>query len=155
MIYKEESKNLFTLPNDYILAHCVSRDLAMGAGIAKVFRDVYGIKDSLKHPITPTNNGATWNALGFGNCIFARSDKCPWLVGNLITKERYYEKPNYESLRCALADFKDGVIHLFDSAKVGMPLIGCGLDKLEWEKVSVIIKDTFADTDIEVFVCRL
>lgn len=38
--------------------------------------------------------------------------------------------------------------------KIGMPLIGCGLDRLKWDKVSEIIKDVFADTDIEIVVCR-
>ena len=37
--------------------------------------------------------------------------------------------------------------------KIAMPLIGCGLDKLKWEKVRKIIIDTFNDTDIEILVC--
>ena len=39
--------------------------------------------------------------------------------------------------------------------KVAMPLIGCGLDRLEWDKVKTIIAQTFNDTDIEVLVCKL
>ena len=39
--------------------------------------------------------------------------------------------------------------------KVAMPVIGCGLDKLEWYKVSGIIKEVFADTDIEILVCKV
>ena len=35
-----------------------------------------------------------------------------------------------------------------------MPIIGCGLDKLQWDKVSKIIKEIFEDTDIEILVCR-
>jgi hypothetical protein len=38
--------------------------------------------------------------------------------------------------------------------KLGMPLIGCGLERLKWDKVSEIIKDVFVDTDIEIVVCR-
>jgi O-acetyl-ADP-ribose deacetylase (regulator of RNase III) len=38
--------------------------------------------------------------------------------------------------------------------KVAMPIIGCGLDRLQWNKVSEIIKDIFKDTDIEILVCR-
>ena len=35
--------DLFKSPNpDVSLAHCVSRDLKMGAGIAKTFRDKFG-----------------------------------------------------------------------------------------------------------------
>ena len=38
--------------------------------------------------------------------------------------------------------------------KIAMPMIGCGLDKLNWDKVSQIIKETFKDTDIEILVCK-
>lgn len=37
--------------------------------------------------------------------------------------------------------------------KVAMPRIGCGLDRLEWDKVSEIIQDVFKDTNIEILVC--
>lgn len=37
--------------------------------------------------------------------------------------------------------------------KVAMPVIGCGLDRLQWNKVSEIIKDVFQYEDIEILVC--
>ena len=37
MTIKEIKKDLFTMPNDYALAHCISADFALGAGIAKEF----------------------------------------------------------------------------------------------------------------------
>lgn len=39
--------------------------------------------------------------------------------------------------------------------ELAMPRIGCGLDRLKWEKVSVIIQNTFAETDIEIVVCTV
>ena len=39
--------------------------------------------------------------------------------------------------------------------KIAMPVIGCGLDRLDWSKVSDIIKDVFSDTDIEILVCKI
>ncbi len=39
--------------------------------------------------------------------------------------------------------------------KIGMPLIGCGLDRLQWDKVSGIIKRVFENTDFEITVCYL
>ena len=39
--------------------------------------------------------------------------------------------------------------------KIAMPIIGCGLDRLEWDKVSRTIKDVFQEEDIEILVCRL
>ena len=38
--------------------------------------------------------------------------------------------------------------------KVAMPVIGCGLDRLKWDKVSEIIKETFGDTDIEIIIYK-
>ena len=41
-----------------------------------------------------------------------------------------------------------------DCKKIAMPVIGCGLDRLEWSKVSEIIKEVFECTDIEILVCK-
>ena len=38
--------------------------------------------------------------------------------------------------------------------KIAMPVIGCGLDKLSWDKVSEIIQEVFSDSDIEILVCK-
>ena len=38
--------------------------------------------------------------------------------------------------------------------KIAMPIIGCGLDRLQWDKVSKIIQEVFEDTDIEILVCK-
>jgi hypothetical protein len=35
-----------------------------------------------------------------------------------------------------------------------MPLIGCGLDKLEWERVKSLLIAIFDDLDIEILVCK-
>ena len=40
-------------------------------------------------------------------------------------------------------------------SKLEMPLIGCGLDRLDWLKVKDIIKTVFEKTDIEILVCKL
>jgi hypothetical protein len=42
-----------------------------------------------------------------------------------------------------------------DITKLAMPLIGCGLDKLEWANVKDIIEDVFNDMNIEILVCIL
>lgn len=36
-----------------------------------------------------------------------------------------------------------------------MPKIGCGLDQLNWERVSDIISEVFTDSDISITVCTL
>ena len=74
-------------------------------------------------------------------------------VFNLITKEKYWQKPTYKTMQGALEIMKmmateNGV------KKIAMPIIGCGLDRLQWDKVSKIIQEVFEDTDIEILVCK-
>jgi hypothetical protein len=38
---------------------------------------------------------------------------------------------------------------------LAMPKIGCGLDKLDWNRVSDMIREIFSDLDIEIMVCYL
>ena len=44
MIIREEKRDLFTVPHGYYLAHCISGDYALGAGIAKQFVEVYNMR---------------------------------------------------------------------------------------------------------------
>ena len=147
MNYSEVKRDLFTLPSDYMLVHCISSDFAMGAGIAKVFRDKYGIRDSIIDIRKP------WK--GRGRCIFAQSPQCPWSVANLVTKEKYFGKPTYKTLEESLKALKKGLTVHPEIKRIGMPLIGCGLDKLEWDRVYELIVSTFKGMDIEITVCKL
>jgi len=36
---------------------------------------------------------------------------------------------------------------------LAIPLLGCGLDKLKWEKVSKMIQEVFQDDDLTIIVC--
>ena len=75
-------------------------------------------------------------------------------IFNLETKKKYYQKPTYESLEQSLIDMKKQCIAL-KVKLIAMPKIGCGLDKLKWEKVKVILVNVFKDMDIEILVCYL
>lgn len=73
---------------------------------------------------------------------------------NLVTKSKYWHKPTYESLTQAVVSMR--VVCLEEGiTALAMPQIGCGLDKLQWGRVREIIKDVFADTDMEIVVCTL
>ena len=75
-------------------------------------------------------------------------------VFNLVTKERYYHKPTLNSLEVSLNEMKDYAVEM-GVKKIAMPQIGCGLDRLNWSDVSVLIEEVFGDTDIEILVCVL
>lgn len=138
----EEKRDLFDVSEDYYLAHCISADFALGAGIAKEFNKRYNMRTEL-------------NSI-YGTSSIKDNLGKALLVGrtfNLVTKERYWHKPTYASLRTTLVDMRMQVLSM-QIKKLAMPLIGCGLDKLQWEKVQTLIKEIFSDDDLEIIVCR-
>lgn len=145
MIIREEKRDLFTVPQGYYLAHCISGDYALGAGIAKQFVEVYNMRFKL-HKNFPIPNGEKFANVGSALLI----DN----VFNLVTKARCFHKPTYDSLYETLIDMREQCEEL-DITKLAIPYIGCGLDKLQWDKVSDVIEDVFEDTDIEILVCSL
>lgn len=139
MIYDEVYRDLFTVDNDYFLAHCISADARMGAGIAVQFKKKFKLGQLQKI--------AEHAPLKVGSCV---------MVGrtlNLVTKRFYWGKPTYETFRMAMEDMKQLIIKQ-DIKKIAMPQIGAGLDKLNWTKNREILKELFVDTDVEILVCR-
>ena len=146
MIYNEVCQDLFSVPDDYYLAHCISADYALGAGIAIEFNKRFDMRRKLRECYP--NFGVTMKHYGFeGGCILIDN------VLNLVTKDRYYNKPTYKSMQCAIAEMMM-ICNSNNIKKIAMPIIGCGLDRLQWDKVSEIIKNTFKNTDIEILVCK-
>ena len=139
MILKEEQRDLFSVPHGYYFAHCISGDFALGAGIAVKFDELYNMRKKLKN----TTGNVTENCAILIDNVF-----------NLVTKRKYYHKPKYASLRESLEDMIE-TIETLEIEKIAMPMIGCGLDKLNWDTVKEIIEDVFEDIDIEILVCYL
>ena len=145
MNFKEETKDLFTVPQGYYLAHCISGDYSLGAGIAAQFVDVYNMRYKL-HRNYPIPDGEKFANVGEALLV----DN----VFNLVTKSRAYYKPTYDDFYDSLVDMKEQCEDL-DITKLAMPRIGCGLDRLEWGKVKEIIEEVFGDTDMEILICTL
>lgn len=143
MNYHEEKMDLLSVPQGWWIAHCISADFALGAGVAKQIDNVFGMRNML-HAMW---DGEPADSM-VGSCLPCGN------VLNLVTKERYWMKPKLDSLKEALHDMyllaKEQYIK-----KIAMPKIGCGLDKLNWDDVSPMIKEIFKDTDIEIMVCCL
>lgn len=145
MLITEVQQDLFTVPQGYYLAHCISGDYALGAGIAKKFNEIYNMRFKL-HKNYPIPDGEKFDNVGRALLI----DN----VFNLVTKNRYFEKPTYDTLRETLEDMKYQCDDL-DINKLAMPRIAAGLDRLDWEQVKEIIDEVFEDTDIQVVICSL
>lgn len=147
MKYTEEMKDLFTVPNDYYFAHCISADFALGAGIAVEFKKRFDMKNKLMNKCPGITEYMDLYKLQ-GTCLLIDN------VFNLVTKRKYWQKPTYASITQALYTMKR-LCDTYDIKKIAMPKIGAGLDRLQWNKVSKIIKQVFADTDVEILVCKI
>lgn len=145
MLIREVQQDLFKVTDDYMLAHCISADFALGAGIAKVFATRFNAKNLLQqqYPRYLTNYIST--DVG-GDCLITGR------VFNLVTKERYYMKPTLHTIRLSLEKMKSLCL-TYNVTKIAMPRIGCGLDKQDWSEVRKIIEDVFAGTSIQILVC--
>lgn len=137
MILKEEKCNLFEVDEKYYLAHCISEDCEMGAGIAVEFQRRFKLKNKIleQHPMFPC-------------CIMVDN------IFNLVTKKKYYGKPTYDTLRHSLICMREYIVKK-NIRNLAMPKIGCGLDKLQWNRVKEILQEEFKDIDIEILVCYL
>ena len=141
--YSERKQDLFTMGKQYVLAHCVSTDCALGAGIALEFRKrIPEMPDSLKVLNPDVGDAIRYDTRG-GR-----------VVVNLFTKERAFHKPTLESLTASLISFRS-VIREQGYTHVAIPEIGCGLDKLKWFEVRDRIQEVFKDDELEIVVCSI
>ncbi|XP_028310023.1 ADP-ribose glycohydrolase OARD1 [Gouania willdenowi] len=133
--------DLFSCPESESLAHCISEDCRMGAGIAVVFKQRFGGVSELKEQKKLK-----------GQCaVLTRGQR---FVYYLVTKKKAYQKPTYNNLTQSLEDMKSHCLQN-EVTKVSMPRIGCGLDRLQWSKVEEILKQIFQHTDISITVYSL
>ena len=153
MTITEVKQDLFEPGIHGIFAHCISADFALGAGIAREFAKRH-VKDSLNS----LYNDFTW--VDHGIALYTYMPET-YGVYNLVTKEHYFDKPTYKSLKEALVSMKEQIecSSLYacsdEPIKIVMPKIGCGLDKLDWSKVKLIIKETFCGMDVDIIVCYI
>lgn len=139
--YLEKKGDLFTCAESHSLAHCISADIAMGKGIAVLFKRKFGGVQELR---------AQGQKPG-GLAVLKRGER---YIYYLVTKEKYWNKPTYDSLKSSLLAMKKH--SMVNKVKcICMPKIGCGLDMLKWDKVKDILNDVFKDQDITIIVYTL
>ncbi len=142
MEYKLIQDDVFNHKDCYY-AHCISRDYALGAGIAVEFDKRYDMRNRLLKLAEEKTETLDEKCIEVEN------------VFNLITKEKYWEKPSYNSLEESLLEMKEKLSKNKNIKKLVMPKIGCGLDRLSWDKVEPMVQEIFKDLDIEIVVCYL
>lgn len=141
MKFTKLEADLFAQPQNYALAHCIAKDANMGAGIATQFVKRYPLMRDFLRGQDPK----------IGQVISFTEGQKP-LVLNLITKKKSSGKPTREDFNRTIENLKayteaNNITHL------AIPLIGAGLDKLDWADSELHIKEVFADTGIEIILC--
>ncbi|KAM8709598.1 hypothetical protein ACLKA7_016412 [Drosophila subpalustris] len=134
----EVNGDLFSAPKSHSLAHCVGADLGMGAGIAVKFKEIYGKVDELR-----SQKAAS------GEVAVLKDDQR--YIYYLVTKPQSWDKPTYDSLQSSLEKMRDHMLKN-DIDKLAIPLIGCGIDGLEWDKVSALLEQVFGKEQVEIVV---
>ena len=121
-------------------AHCVSSDLSMSAGIATQFLRLFPeLKDiRSQHPKLPP---------GSLLAHFSRQNN-NWIY-NLVTKANHKDKPTYSTLHKCLCRMKSHML-VNGVREINLPQIGCGLDKLEWKNVLILLIHVFSGSGIQV-----
>ncbi|XP_037934199.1 ADP-ribose glycohydrolase OARD1-like [Teleopsis dalmanni] len=134
----EVEGDLFSAPKNFSLAHCVAADFGMGAGIAVKFKQMYGSVDELLSQGVQTG----------GVAVLKDNDR---FVYYLVTKRVSSGKPTYNSLRSSLQAMCEHM-RCNNVDKLAMPRIGCGIDGLQWDKVSTELKGVFGKDKLEIVV---
>jgi len=132
---------------DEALAHCVSKDLAMGAGIAKEFRKRFGKVDFLKEQQCNVGEVAymdSWN----------KKAKTTQTLFYMVTKEKYYQKPTIRTLGAALKRLRYLVTEM-GITTLSMPMISSGLDQMSWPLVLQEIETAFYGSEVKITIWYL
>ncbi|KAJ8924825.1 hypothetical protein NQ315_000979 [Exocentrus adspersus] len=137
----EMEKDLFTMPKEYALGHCVAADMRMGSGIAVAFKREFKDLDVLLNQREKQGGLAV---LGSEEGRF---------IYYLVTKRESTGKPTYDTIWSSLQKMRD---HIAKNGvkKLAIPRLGCGLDRLEWSRVKHMIEFLFRDVDVEITVCN-
>ena len=69
----------------------------------------------------------------------------------LVTKQKHFNKPTYSTLRAFLERLRTHAEHNGIS-RISMPCIGTVLDQLDWDKVKLLIQETFRTSPVQVVV---
>lgn len=149
-----EIKDLLTVDRKkYVIAHCISADCAMGAGVVvPIMKKHPDLKKSCKEYSFSKHKQVVGHAY--------RYQDNEGVVYNLFSKYSVRHKAGvgisvqqyHEQLKQCLLDMKRQMIEN-DEKYLAIPQIACGLDRCKWSDVSKIIEEVFKDTDIDILVC--
>lgn len=141
--------DLFTHKNTIPVVHCISeKGNIMGMGFAKQLANRYPNLISNTRQLISSLNISYPNLLSLSELDITGTHYRQ--IVNLITKDHHYSKPTYHTLKHTLMQLK-WLVETYDIEEICMPLIGCGLDKLQPDKVIKLLK-AYIPYDVKCYV---
>jgi len=137
--YTEIAVNIFSLPDNIAIGHCVSQCLTMSQGIALQFRNKFNNVKKLIDQEKKTTE------------VAYLINKNQWIL-YLITKERFNDKPTYSDIFSTLINTKQFCVDN-KITTLALPKICTGLDKKQWNVISNMIKFIFQNSVINIIIC--
>ena len=132
--------SVFEAPEGVALAHCVSADLAMSAGIAVQFVKRW---PDIRSGYSRSEPGSLHVFSSTRGHIF-----------NLITKERFDDKPSLEDFRKSIVALKSKMQAL-NIKTLAVPELGSGRDRLNLSKVIQVLQSILVEAGIGVIMYHL
>ena len=126
------------------IGHCISADARMSKDFA----------DFLSHRIPGLRSIRRKARLFMGQVYPFWDSTGKRYIYNLVTKERFYDKPNLSTLSKTLEAMNirasiNGV------STIAIPKLGCGLDQMNWQEIVKLLQDIFAYADVQLVVYTL
>lgn len=115
----------------------------MGAGISKTFNSKFPKMAPYCKRVIKENN--LWYP-----CVIPYFDE-NIEVYNLVTKNKYWNKPTIDSLRATVRELAY-MCNRNNTKYLAIPKIGCELDRLNWKSIKEIIEEEFEGIDIVIEV---
>jgi hypothetical protein len=138
-VLHRRDKNISCAMPHMPVAHCISEDRAQTKGIAKDICE-----------ICPENRNVEFVPMG---CV-SMTRTSNHVVFNLVTKEKFYQKPKYETLKKCLIHLREHLVNDPLITKIAIPELGCGLDLLRWERVLPMLKQALQGLPIDIYIYK-
>lgn len=133
----EVKGNMFNNTDGIFIAHCISGDIAFGAGVAKEDNNRYNMRTKIQRK--------------YGDTVDAGKAILVERVFNLVDKYGCRDRADIAYLTDALIDMKNQC-DIYGISHIIMPRIGCGRDRLNWSEVRNNIDYIFGNSDIDITI---
>ena len=141
IVYGSEN-SILQQPNS--IGHCISVDARMSKGFAQFLSErVPRLRRTCRRA-----NLHKYQVFPFWDSSSRRYSY------NLVTKERYSDKPDLQTLATTLESMQSHAT-MHGVSTIAIPKIGCGLDQMNWQDVVKLLRDIFTYSDVQIVVYSL